>query len=545
MEKNLMSNGWETIPKAVYSEQMLPEYADNPFICALPPILGKASAIKALKVLPSFNDKEINLPPHVRVHAMQRLLGSFFQPSAQHITLETRFSILIRQGYIGRNPATSDFIKHLNNGYDRIAEKDIHLTTRTDVTVTANSFSIVGTSGCGKSLAIRRILDAYPKAIYHPELHIIQVPWLKLECPSNGSLKELCKNFFVALDNRLGTQYRKRYGKARTGVDELIAEMAQLAQLHAIGVLIIDEIQNLSVHRSGGEAPMLNFFVALVNDVGIPVVLVGTPKARRLFAKDFSQARRSSGLGSVVWERFKNDGEWKRLVSLMWGYQWLKHKTPITDELRNTLYDCSQGVIDILVKLFVLSQWRAMMTKIEELSAELIRTVYKDEFKAVHPMLDALRSNKEAKIAMFGDLKMPDIEEKMIQAFAGEIPVADHSSVLISHSEEPDKVEKLLNIALGLGLEQDIALPLIETEIGKNPSLDIMNIIHRITSLMMEEKPNSKKQKPSKKPKVGGWQHLPSDDMRSMYFHKGDSSMHHTLKEKGIVISIADFLKTG
>jgi hypothetical protein len=312
-----MNDIWPNIPNADYRDPGLPEYADNPFICALPAIRDQSTAINELRLLPTFNPEEVNLPPHIRVHAMQRLLTQFFQPFAQHVTLETRFAILIRQGYIGRNPETPDFKKHLLNGYDRIVNKDIRLTTRTDITTTANSFGIVGTSGCGKSLAIRRILASYPQAIFHPNLQIIQVPWLKLECPSNGSLKELCKNFFVALDNRLGTQYRKQRGKARTGTDELITEMAQLAQIHGLGVLVIDEIQNLSVNRSGGEAPMLNFFVSLVNEVGIPVVLVGTPKARRLFAKDFSQARRSSGLGSVSWDRMTEDGNWKRLTTLL------------------------------------------------------------------------------------------------------------------------------------------------------------------------------------------------------------------------------------
>ncbi len=541
-----MTDIWNKLTNAVYCNPELPEYAENPFICALPLIRDAQTAIKEMKLLPPYNDSEVNLPSHIRIHAMQRLITQFFQPFAQHTTLETRFSVLIRQGYLGRNPAGPDFIKHLNNGYDRITNKDINLTTRKDVNVTANSFVIVGTSGCGKSKAIDRILANYPLAIYHPDLSLVQVPWLKLECPGNGSLKELCKKFFVALDNRLGTQYRKRYGKARTGVDELITEMAQLAQLHGLGVLIIDEIQNLSVKRSGGEEPMLNFFVSLVNSVGIPVVLVGTPKARKLFAVDFSQARRGSGLGSVYWERMPEDKNWERLTDLLWKYQWLKNKGPLTDNIRKTLYDTSQGVIDILIKLYVLSQWRAMLTKVEQLSEVLIQQVYKDEFKAIHPMLAALRSGDPDKIALYGDLRMPDIEQRMIQAFDTEISTENICTPLKSHSESPEKVEKLLTIAVSMGLESDIALPLIEMEVARSPSLDVMHIVHRITSQLTGTKisaPN--KAKKSKKPTVADWQQIPDDDMRNIFFHKGDTSMHHTLKQKGIVVSVDDFLKSG
>ena len=540
-----MSEFDKEIKAAVYIDPGLVDYVDNPFICALPPIRDRKATIKELRALPAFHEHEINLPAHLRVHAMQRLLTQFFQPSSKHVTLETRLSILIRQGYIGRNPAKPDFIKHLNNGFDRIKNKDINTKPSHIVNITSNSFGVVGTSGVGKSLALRRILEGYPKAIYHPELHLYQVPWLKLECPSNGSLKQLCKNFFVALDNRLGTKYRKRYGKARTGPDELVAEMAHLSQLHGIGVLIIDEIQNLRVPSLDGEQEMLNFFVTLVNDVGIPVVLIGTPKARRLFAKDFSHARRSSGLGSVSWPPMKPDANWEELTTLLWKYQWIKNKAALTDEIRQALYDCSQGVIDILIKLFVLCQWRAILTKTEVISVPLILQVYKDEFTAVHPMIAALKSGDADKIAMYGDLTMPDIEEKMIQAFDSEIPVEVEKPQPSLHSDEPEKVRKLLAIALELGLERDVALPLVEAEVAKNPSMNTMHIIHRITAQLTTQTSVAKKAKISKKPKIGDWQSLPDDDMRNIFFHKKEHSMHEVLKQKGIVVSIADYLGHG
>ena len=51
--------------------------------------------------------------------------------------------------------------------------------------------------------------------------------------------------------------------------------MSQIANVHAIGVLIIDEIQHLSMSKSGGVEKMLNFFVTLVNVIGLPVVMIG------------------------------------------------------------------------------------------------------------------------------------------------------------------------------------------------------------------------------------------------------------------------------
>lgn len=47
--------------------------------------------------------------------------------------------------------------------------------------------------------------------------------------------------------------------------------MSQLANAHALGLLAIDEIQHLSRSKSGGSQEMLNFFVTMVNTIGVPL----------------------------------------------------------------------------------------------------------------------------------------------------------------------------------------------------------------------------------------------------------------------------------
>lgn len=88
---------------------------------------------------------------------------------------------------------------------------------------------------------------------------------------------------------------------------------------------------------------MLDFFVTLTNSIGVPVVFVGTPKARNLFATDFKMAKRTTGLGNVLWDRIPQDDEWNRLVSYIWKYQWLRSKGNLTQQITDTLYDLSQG----------------------------------------------------------------------------------------------------------------------------------------------------------------------------------------------------------
>ncbi|MGA3715912.1 ATP-binding protein, partial [Escherichia coli] len=115
----------------------------------------------------------------------------------------------------------------------------------------------------------------------------------------NGSLKEICLNFFRALDRALGSNYERRYGLKRHGIETMLALMSQIANAHALGLLVIDEIQHLSRSRSGGSQEMLNFFVTMVNIIGVPVMLIGTPKAREIFEADLRSARRGAGFGAI------------------------------------------------------------------------------------------------------------------------------------------------------------------------------------------------------------------------------------------------------
>ena len=97
----------------------------------------------------------------------------------------------------------------------------------------------------------------------------------------------------------------------------------------------------------------------------------------------------------------------------LWQYQWLQQRDEnLSDEVRDCWFELSQGVLDIVVKLFVLAQLRAIATRIERITPQLLRQVYEDELKPVHAMLAALRSKDPELIARYSDLSIPDIEQR-------------------------------------------------------------------------------------------------------------------------------------
>jgi hypothetical protein len=182
--------------------------------------------------------------------------------------------------------------------------------------------------------------------------------------------------------------------------------MTQIINSTSTGILCVDEVQHLSL-RGGGSKLMLNFFTTLSNMIGIPIVLIGTPSAMNVLQREFRQARRGSGQGDLIMDRMENDAYWRLFLESMWEYQWVRNPIELTDELAEVMYQESQGIIDICLKIFSLSQIRAISSGSECLSVTLVRQVARDHLKLVQPMLTALKSGDMSKIAQYEDIYFP------------------------------------------------------------------------------------------------------------------------------------------
>ena len=156
---------------------------------------------------------------------------------------------------------------------------------------------------------------------------------------------------------------------------------------------------------------MLNFFTTLINKLGIPVVLIGTTKALSILQGEFRQARRGSGQqGDVIWERIDKNSKWDLLIRGMWKFQWTKKVAEITDEMSIALYEESQGIVDIAVKLYAMAQIHAIATRKEIITPEIIRKVAEKNLKLVRPMLLALKSGNLKEINKYADISPVDIK---------------------------------------------------------------------------------------------------------------------------------------
>lgn len=544
----------ENYVEAVYVDPGLERYRGNPLIEALPPIMDLQALKVKLTGKVEFNPQDCFGKGHLRAHQISALLDDFFQPLSIHKQLEEKISVMIRGGYVGRNIADGSLNKKMQEGYQRIMSGVTSDFRFSQTNSTAKSLSLIGCSGSGKSSTINRILATYPQVIYHQDYNAIQLPYLRIECPSDGSLKSLCLNFFRELDRTLHTGYEEKYARKRHSTEVLLSLMGQVATQRAVGVLVIDEIQRLTLKRSISKEAMLEFFVALVNVIGVPVVMVGTPKARPIFEMELQAGRRSAGFGSLFWEPMKpgpvrmnpktgepRKTEWQAFTDKLWQYQWLTNRDEmLSDEIRDCWFDLSQGVLDIVVKLFVLAQMRAITTGLERITVKLLRTVYQQELKPVHPMLDALRRDDPALIVKYSDLQLPDMDKRLLELrqVIDERQAEKERRPTFGSNE---KAMRLYTMLQGMGCESRLLEPLIKNAFQQYPDLSLPEL-SRIILDWYSSPPKISKPKTANI-KSTSWHTLPSDDLRFKFSQAEKGCFYHELQYGKELFDVPNWLK--
>lgn len=552
---------------AAYRESDEPLYRHNCYIEALPPPRTPEEIATLVGRYPVYDPKERTLPALRRLEAVYRIAKCVF-PMPDFLALEQKMSRMIRNGYFARNPLASEWRRQVQAGFPSSFSSSVEGESLPLMRSSAASIAIIGQSGVGKSTMVECILGTYPQIIVHTEYNGTpfdqhQLVWLKLECPFDGSLKGLCICFFEALDSILGTRYAAEYcgNRQKSTANNLLPVMSRLSAELGIGVLVIDEIQRLNEAHSGGAQNMLNFFVELTNTFGVPVVLIGTFKAFSLFTGDFAMARRVTGQGDVIISNLQQDEYWDRFLGKLWKYQWTNVPTALSQKLNDVMYEESQGIIDIAVKLYMLAQWSVIGEEDERLTPSRIRDVARDNFHTVRPMLQALHVNDKAVLAKISDV-IPQAQhlDRFLSSAVKRVMLSGTVDTLANQRqpgltdmtermESPESQIEAMLIAAGhpVHIAQEWARQAVLRHAASSDLRAATSEAFRIASehLLQEQAAahSNSNDKPAKKPKVISL----SGDLREIVklaLKKKDPA-YEALKAAGVIKPATEFLNLG
>lgn len=244
----------------------------------------------------------------------------------------------------------------------------------------ADSFTIIGISGIGKSSAIHRAISLITNnniiEIHNPYAKII--PCVIVQCPFDASVKGLLLEVLRQVDCELGSDYYNKSMRARATTDMLIGSVSQVCLKH-IGMLVVDEIQNVVMAKHGRN--LMGALTQLINNSGVSICMVGTPESKKIFESAMQLARRSVGLEYCS---LAYDSYFDRFCEKIYGYQYVKIKTSISPMIKEWLYEHSSGVISVVVSLIHDAQEIAILTGKEVLNIETLNEAYEQRLKLLH-----------------------------------------------------------------------------------------------------------------------------------------------------------------
>lgn len=305
----------------------------------IPPMKSGNELVSALSVFPEYDETICNENEAVRLMALSELY-KIYVPSQMSLEIYSKLYLALLRS-LQKKGTRLAFMQH-NENHKAILNQEYR-----GIIGGSDSFTIIGVSGIGKSSAICRAISLISEKriieIDKPYTKII--PCVEVQTPFDSSVKGLLLEILRKVDEELESNYYKNALKVRTTTDMLIGMVSSVAMNH-IGLLIIDEIENVVNSKNGKN--LIGSLTQLINNSGISICMVGTPESTVFFEQAMHLARRSLGLKYTA---MCYDAYFQSFCKVIFNYQYVKNRTEITAAIIVWLYEHSAGVVSVVVSL--------------------------------------------------------------------------------------------------------------------------------------------------------------------------------------------------
>ena len=343
------------------------------FTSKLPEMKSGNELISALSIIPEYDESICTQNQAVRLMALSDLY-QIYVPSQMSIEIYSKLYLALLRSM--QKKGTQMAIKQRYENYKAIQQQSY-----SGILGGSDSFTIIGTSGIGKSSAISRAISLITenRIIETDKPYTKIIPCLIVQCPFDSSVKGLLLEILRKVDEELGTDHYIHAIKSRASTTDMLIGAVSSIALNNIGMLVVDEIQNV-VNSKNGKS-LIGALTQLINNSGISICMVGTPESTVFFEQALQLARRSVGLQYTI---MKYDEYFQSFCKIIFKYQFLKNRTEITATITEWLYEHSAGVISVVVSLIHDAQEIAILTGKEVLNLDTLNEAYQQRLSLLH-----------------------------------------------------------------------------------------------------------------------------------------------------------------
>lgn len=358
------------------------DYIEN-FIKELPEMKSGEELIEELSIFPDYNDSIRQESQTVRLMRLSDLYR-LYVPSNMSTEIYAKLYLALLRSL--QKKGTQAAVQQKYQNYNRIQNQEYR-----GILGGSDSFTIIGTSGIGKSSAISRAIELITenRVVEIEEPYVKVIPCVVVQCPFDSSVKGLLLEILRKVDEELGSSYYKNAVRARATTDMLIGSVSQVALNH-IGMLIVDEIQNV-VNSKNGKS-LIGSLTQLINNSGISICMVGTPECNPFFEQAMQLARRSVGL---QYQNMAYDAYFESFCKILFEHQYVKNRTEISSAIIEWLYEHSSGILSVVVSLIHDAQEIAILSGKEILDMEMLNQAYNQRLSFLHSYIQPAISQKK------------------------------------------------------------------------------------------------------------------------------------------------------
>lgn len=343
------------------------------FTTKLPEMKSGNELISALSITPEYDETICQKNQAVRLMALSDLYQIYI-PSQMSLEIYSKLYLALLRSM--QKKGTQMAIKQRYENYKAIQQQSY-----SGILGGSDSFTIIGTSGIGKSSAISRAISLITenRIIETDKPYTKIIPCLIVQCPFDSSVKGLLLEILRKVDEELGTDHYIHAVKSRASTTDMLIGAVSSIALNNIGMLVVDEIQNV-VNSKNGKS-LIGALTQLINNSGISICMVGTPESTVFFEQAMQLARRSVGLQYTT---MNYDDYFQSFCKIIFKYQFLKNRTEITAAITEWLYEHSAGIISVVVSLIHDAQEIAILTGKEVLNLDTLNEAYQQRLSLLH-----------------------------------------------------------------------------------------------------------------------------------------------------------------
>lgn len=343
------------------------------FTTKLPEMKSGNELISALSIIPEYDEIICQQNQAVRLMALSELYQIYI-PSQMSLEIYSKLYLALLRSM--QKKGTQMAIKQRYENYKAIQQQSY-----SGILGGSDSFTIIGTSGIGKSSAISRAISLITenRIIETDKPYTKIIPCLIVQCPFDSSVKGLLLEILRKVDEELGTDHYIHAVKSRASTTDMLIGAVSSIALNNIGMLVVDEIQNVANSKNGKS--LIGALTQLINNSGISICMVGTPESTVFFEQAMQLARRSVGLQYTT---MNYDDYFQSFCKIIFKYQFLKIRTEITAAITEWLYEHSAGIISVVVSLIHDAQEIAILTGKEVLNLDTLNEAYQQRLSLLH-----------------------------------------------------------------------------------------------------------------------------------------------------------------